>query len=88
VQDILTVKEQLNAYRGTEHYKDVFNDSKKQREMFGVVKVTETRLRKLRKMRKMAEARGDKKRVETLNKQMQDIQAKFNNRYRKKLEGK
>jgi len=85
IQDILTVKDQLDAYRGTEYYEYVYKNTKSQRSMIMTATAVENRLSKLRKFKRFAEAQGKKKAVVKINREIKQLYIKFNQKYHKAI---
>jgi hypothetical protein len=79
--EILTVKEELEAYKNSDYYIDFRNKYKKEISLIFLAKTTESSLRKLRKARNQAEARGNKKRVKELEKSIKDLYIQFSKKF-------
>ena len=75
---VLTAKEELDAYKGTSYYNSLDQELKDMRCMIPFAENSERRLRKLRKIRNRSE---NKAQIDTLNKQIEQIYVDFNKKY-------
>jgi len=83
IQEILTVKEQLEAYAGSDYFRNLSSQTKPQQAMFGAAVQTEKNLRRLRRVKKALEASGNKEQVKNIEKIIDEQYKTFNSMYDK-----
>ena len=75
---VLTAKEELETYKGSDFYKDLANDLRDYKRMIPIADETEKRIRKLRRLRNKS---NNQKQIELYNKQIEQLYISFNKKY-------
>jgi hypothetical protein len=83
VEEVFVAKERLKAYRGTDFYQEVLDDTKKIRFLFGAADQAESTLRKLRQQKKAAEVAKNKEYAKRIDERMNEAYIRFNKQYNK-----
>lgn len=81
---VLTAKEELDAYKGTSYYNSLDQELKDMKRMIPIAEGAEKRLRKLRKIRNRSD---NKAQIDNINKQIEQIYVDFNKKYYNTVKG-
>lgn len=84
IEKVYTVRDQLEAYKGTPYYNDLLKDTQKEQSMIPLANKIEKRLKRLRKAKRNAIAKGNNEYAKQLDEQINNLYILFNKNYNAK----
>jgi len=81
MEDIYVTEERLKAYKGTEEYRNIVNNTKFERSLIPLARSTESTLKSLRKRLKVAQINNNKNAIDRFTEAIKRTYVMFNKRY-------